>query len=132
MTSFLFDTNHASEYLKDINRVKKPAQQHPSDTFGLCSPVVAELWFMVYNSRRIDENRRKLDALVLQFATWSLDPPATEMFGRLKADLRRAGRIVADVDLQIASIALSNDLTLLSADTALANVPGLKHENWLA
>jgi tRNA(fMet)-specific endonuclease VapC len=132
MTRFLFDTNHASEYLKTSDRVKRRAQQHPADDFGFCAPVVAELWFMVYNSRRIEENRLKLERLILEFSVWPFDPASAETFGRLKAELRHTGRNVADVDLQIASIAIANNLTLLTADVAFANVPGLKHENWLA
>ena len=131
MMDYLFDTNHASECLKANRHIKKRIQQHRSDTFGFCSPVVAELWFMVHNSHRVEENRHDLETLLLQFETWPFDPSSTEIFGRLKSHLRREGLIVADVDLQIASIAIANNLTLLTADQAFANIPDLTSENWL-
>src|SRR5438552_1426038 len=46
------------------------------------------------------------------------------------AELRRAGRPIPDVDAQIAAIARSNGLTLLSADVHFGFVSGLVVEDW--
>jgi tRNA(fMet)-specific endonuclease VapC len=64
--------------------------------------------------------------LVLPF-----DEPAARDYGRLRAELERDGRRLAEPDLRIASIALSRGLTLVTGNTRhFARVPGLHVENW--
>src|SRR5579885_751968 len=60
------------------------------------------------------------------------DDAAARRFAAVKAELYRGGTPVADADLQIASIALAHDLTVVTANTRhFARVPGLAVENWL-
>jgi tRNA(fMet)-specific endonuclease VapC len=86
---------------------------------------------MVYNSQRRQENINTLERLLSAYTQWPFDAQAARVFGQTKTLLRRMGKTVADVDLQIVSIALVNDLTILTADKAFANVPNLRTENWL-
>jgi len=51
-------------------------------------------------------------------------------YGRLRADLERNGTPLAAMDLLIASHALSEGCTLISADQAFAQVSGLSIEVW--
>jgi tRNA(fMet)-specific endonuclease VapC len=61
------------------------------------------------------------------------DETAAERYGPLRADLERAGRPLDEPDLRIASIALANDLTLVTANVRhFSRVPELAVENWLA
>jgi len=46
-------------------------------------------------------------------------------------DLRRIGRPIPAIDVQIAAVALVNDLVLLTADRHFEQVDILKHENWM-
>jgi tRNA(fMet)-specific endonuclease VapC len=56
---------------------------------------------------------------------------AAAEFGRLFAELRRVGRPMQQIDIQIAAIALSlGNCVVVSADSDLAAVPGLTVENW--
>lgn len=58
------------------------------------------------------------------------DRPAAEEYGRVYAELRRAGQIIQQVDMQIAAVARSlGDCTVVPADSDLATVPGLAVEN---
>jgi tRNA(fMet)-specific endonuclease VapC len=60
------------------------------------------------------------------------DTAAAEIFGRLKADLERAGTPLAEPDLRIAAVALAHDLTLVSGNARhFGRVPGLVIENWM-
>jgi predicted nucleic acid-binding protein len=82
--------------------------------------------------------------------TWNARPPATARssgsrcppasaysacpaieFGRVRTELRRAGRPIPMFDILIAAIAGSNGLVLVTADGHFALVPGLATENWL-
>ena len=62
---------------------------------------------------------------------WPFDRLAAEEYGRLAADLKRGGRPMQQIDVQIAAIALSlANCTVVSADSDLFAVPGLTVENW--
>ena len=55
---------------------------------------------------------------------------AADTYGRLYAQLRRKGRTIQQVDLQVAAIALSlGNCTVVSKDSDLSAVPGLSVEN---
>jgi tRNA(fMet)-specific endonuclease VapC len=62
---------------------------------------------------------------------WPYTHEAAEEFGRLFAELRRIGRPMQQIDIQIAAIARSlGNCTVVSADSDLLAVPGLTVENW--
>ncbi len=58
-------------------------------------------------------------------------PDAGRVYGRLFAELRRIGRPMGTIDIQIAAIALGlGNCTVVTTDTDLSAVPGLSVENW--
>ncbi|QEH31829.1 hypothetical protein OJF2_02940 [Aquisphaera giovannonii] len=62
---------------------------------------------------------------------WPYEKPAAYEFGRIIAELRRLGRPMQQVDIQIAAIAFAlGNCTVVSGDSDLAAVPGLTVENW--
>jgi tRNA(fMet)-specific endonuclease VapC len=64
---------------------------------------------------------------------WPFDVTAAEEFGRLAALLKRIGRRMQIPDIQLAAVAFTlGDCTVVSSDSDLTAVPGLKVENWAA
>ena len=60
------------------------------------------------------------------------DSSAAEAFGGIRAELERAGAPLAKPDLSIGSIALTNNLTVVSGNVRhFARIPGLQVENWI-
>ncbi|MBW1946835.1 MAG: type II toxin-antitoxin system VapC family toxin, partial [Deltaproteobacteria bacterium] len=60
------------------------------------------------------------------------DAKAAYVCGRLRADLEKAGTPLSLADLEIAAIAMANDLCLVSGNTKhFSRIPDLKQENWL-
>lgn len=61
-----------------------------------------------------------------------LELPAAKIFGELKAELRKQGELIADMDLLIASsIALSQKHILVTNNTKhFSRIKGLSLENW--
>jgi len=52
--------------------------------------------------------------------------------GTVRAELERAWTPLALADLEIAAIAMANDLGLVSGNTGhFSRIPGLRLENWL-
>ena len=128
---YLFDTNHASLLWRGHPKLITKITSAGIDNFVLCMPSVAELWFMVYNSLRIAENEQKLRTFLEDFDVLTLDDDAAAEFGKIKAELRKLGRPVPDIDAQIAAIARSSGLKLLTADKHFNAMQGLSFENWL-
>jgi tRNA(fMet)-specific endonuclease VapC len=98
---------------------------------GIAMPSVAELWFMVFNSRRIERKTKDLEQILDGLPRWDFIETAAMEFGRIKTELRQQGRVIPDADIQIAAIAKVNDLVVLTADAHFNNVRDLKTENWL-
>jgi tRNA(fMet)-specific endonuclease VapC len=131
MSSYLLDTNHASAvYRKQIVLVRHP-KRDAADIFAVSLPSVGELWYMVFNSVRVSDNTRAMSEMLAELGLWPFDSSAAEEFGRIKAELRRLGRMIPDVDIQIAAIARVNNLALLTDDAHFASVTGLKTDNWI-
>jgi tRNA(fMet)-specific endonuclease VapC len=62
---------------------------------------------------------------------WPYDENAAAEFGRIFAELRRLGRPIQQIDMQIAAIAFSlGNCTVVSSDDDMNAVPGLAVENW--
>ncbi len=128
---YLLDTNHASGLFRKLPKLQARVGTATEDTLLLCQPSIGELWFMVFNSSRVADNERDLLRFLETFDKYQYDAVAAIEFGRIKSELRRMGRPIPDVDVQIAALARAHDLTLLTADTHFAFVEGLKIENWL-
>jgi tRNA(fMet)-specific endonuclease VapC len=133
MKRYLLDTNAVSDLINHRHAI--PARVREARVrgvvIGTCEPVVAELFFGVENSETRDENRRRLRHGLRRLRCWPLDRRASEEFGRLVAELKRAGRLIGPMDMLIAAIALSlGDCTVVTCDKDLLSVPGLKVENW--
>ena len=86
---------------------------------------------MVFNSKRVAENEDRLLRFFGEFEHLEFSAPAAAEFGRIRAEARRAGKGIADIDAQIAAIARVNGIVLLTDDADFGSVAGLSLENWL-
>ena len=135
MKRYLLDTGIMSDFINHRNGadVKARDARQRGARIGACMPVVGELFFGVEASATRDANLPKLKRALSGIICWPFDRAAAEAYGRLAAELKRLGRPMQQIDIQIAAIALSlSDCTVVSADRDLAAVPGLMVENWAA
>ena len=91
---------------------------------------------MVHGAYKSDRPRYYLDKMRLAFGSLSgilpYDETAAHHFGKQLAELERQGTPPAPLDLQLASIALANDLVVVTHNTEhFKRVKGLKVEDWL-
>ena len=101
------------------------------DRIGIGTPVIGELWGGVEFSSTSERNRASLARAVSRVTRWVFDERAAREYGRLYADLRRRGRIIPQIDLQIAAIALSlGNCTVVTKDSDFQAIPGLDIEDW--
>src|SRR5688572_7048266 len=122
-------------YLLNGNaQVKARVSQEGIEALAIAIPMVSELYFGAYNSGRVEANVARVRAFLSPPGPQVLriDEPAAEQFGRLKAILRREGRLIGDIDLFIASVALRHGLTVVTNNIGhFERIPELPLENWL-
>ena len=131
---YLLDTNVCIVYLKNRNsQVNHYFQRLESDKIAVCSVVKAELF---YGSRRSNNPQKSLNIQLLflqQFVSLPFDDACAEVYSRIRADLAKAGTPISSNDIQIVSIALVNDLILVTHNVReFSRVEGLKIEDWEA
>jgi tRNA(fMet)-specific endonuclease VapC len=131
LISYLVDTNHASLLFRMVPEVVSAFESRSTAPLFLCMPGVGELWYMVHNSRQRDQNVADMRRFIEGFNVLDFGDVAAEMFGIIKTDLRKLGKPIPDVDVQIAAVARTMNLTLLTDDAHFSSVPGLVTENWL-
>ncbi len=111
--------------IRRVARVPREQQFTTSITLGELLYGAAK-----HGSPRLREQVRELVVQALQILPF--DEPAAEVYGGLRALLESEGRRLSEPDLRIASIALANDLTLVTGNVRhFARVPDLLVENWL-
>ncbi len=109
--------NHA-DTIKTLDRVA------PEGIF-ISWVTVGELYEGAFGpQRKLDIT--KIRQFLRSFRMLNLSDPIMERFAQVRADLRRRGQIIPDLDLLAAATALHYDLTVLTSDQHFKRVPGLK------
>lgn len=126
----LLDTDHCIALL----RKKLDIGNHVSADEELFESAVsvAELTHGAQRSQHRDDNLARLDVLFAAVTILPFDEFSARRFGILKAELESRGEPLDDLDLQIASIALENNLTLVTNNTDhFKRIQGLELQNWI-
>ncbi|MDQ3250564.1 MAG: type II toxin-antitoxin system VapC family toxin [Chloroflexota bacterium] len=129
---YLLYTNACIRYL---NGRSLPLAQKllalPVTSVFVCSIVKAELFFGAAKSQMIEQKLARQISFLNQFVSLPFDDASAQIFGRIRAELARRGTPIGAYDLQIAAIALVNNVTLVSHNTnEFARVAGLMLEDW--
>lgn len=133
MTRYLLDTGIAQDFINNRRGVRPrvDSARKLGNRVGICTPVLGELWSGVECSVSREKNLQKLKRGLAQLTLWPYDEIAAARFGHVYAELRRIGRPMQQIDIQIAAIAFAlGDCTVISSDSDMTAIPGLKVENW--
>ncbi len=132
---YLFDTDIITNIFKkkpSTKLLEKLAGTARRDQF-ISTITISEI---VYGAWKSSQSKRHLDNLekILLPAVNILgfDAKAAYVCGSLRAGLEKAGTPLALADLEIAAIAIANELTLISGNIGhFSRIEGLKLANWL-
>ncbi|MEM1012599.1 MAG: PIN domain-containing protein [Planctomycetota bacterium] len=129
--SLLLDTNHATPLVDGSPWMLKRLREEQANVV-LCWPIVGELWAGVAGSsdRRRDENRQRLDLILTAIDVLPFDAAAARAFGQIKQQLKETGRPIPAIDIQLAAIAVTHAMPILSADRHLSYVDSLQVIDW--
>ena len=132
MTRYLLDTNHLSAALAPVSLVRERIYQHQlrRDRFGVCVPVLCELQAGIQGLNRQEPCLRQLRRLLQFVKVWPLEPEIAHYYGALYLELRRAGRVLSQVDMLQAAFLRYDQMTLLTTDRDFDAMPDLHTEDW--
>ena len=116
--------------MRDHN--KRVVEEPSTAALAISVVTLAELRYGACYSDRPADNHQAIDGFVSGLTVLTSDQEAASVFGQVKADLRRKGMPIEDLDLLIAATAKAHDLTLVTNNKAnFSRIAGLRLENWL-
>ena len=129
---FLPDTNACISLLRRRTpRLMARWQSTRVADIVLCSVVVYELRHGAERSSNPAHEHAKLDVFLEPFISLPFDDACARRCAQIRAQLERDGALIGPHDLQIASIALEHDLTVITHNTReFSRVGGLKLVDW--
>jgi predicted nucleic acid-binding protein len=124
---YILDSDILIYFLKGEKEVIEKVLSLQNDELYITIINYTELLYGIYNSNKISQNREKILPFLDNFKILQFDKNASEIFAKLKTKLKKQGKIIADMDIMIASIAISNKAILYTNNLKHFNrVDGLK------
>ena len=129
---FLLDTNTCIIYLRGKNLIlKQKLESIKVQDIAVCSIVKSELFYGALKSAKPERNLAAQQEFLAQFISLPFDDSATMIFGTIRTRLEALGTPIGSYDLQIASIAINYNLTLVTHNTReFKRVKDLQLEDW--
>lgn len=130
---YLLDTGIAQDYQDRRGDVRKRVTglRQLGHRVGICTPVLGELWSGVELSFSCDRNRATLREALRTLSIWAYSPEAAAEYGVIFAELRRAGRVIQQIDMQVGAVARTlRNCIVVSKDADLSAISGITVENW--
>ncbi|RMH19101.1 MAG: type II toxin-antitoxin system VapC family toxin [Acidobacteria bacterium] len=131
----LLDTSALSAVMHRVPNALERLRPLEPWSIVLCAPVAAEIHYGLCNLVQSSKRRRLLEKeyrLIREVARWAdWNEEAAYRFGSLKAELREKGTQIDDLDVAIASIALTLGATVATRNVRhFERVEGLQVEPW--
>lgn len=131
--SHLLDTTVFCQPIKDTPVQGVLARWHELGEAVVCTSAVCVAEILQGLEQRQSEKywRRYRELLMGRYPVLPLDEAVAAQFGRLAAELRRAGETKPAVDLFIAATARQHGLTIATLNAGhFSDIPGLSVEDW--
>jgi len=132
---YLLDTDALSNVIKKSPsaRLLRKLAETPSEALFTTAVNIAEI---LYGAARVPHGERYLSVFKEKvfpcLTILPFDLKSAEIHGPLKAQLEKKGLSKSEPDLMIASIALRNNLTVVSGNVRhFAGIPRLRCEDWI-
>lgn len=129
---YLLDTNICiylikKQYPEIISRLLRVG----FDKIGISTITIAELEYGVANSNHFMEAHAALLEFILPFEILDFNYGAASFYGKIRKELKDKGQPISDMDMLIASIAMANDLIVVTNnEKEFKRISGLNIENW--
>jgi len=125
---YLLDTNVLISFLKE--EAETVGRVAAAVSIVIPFVVLGELFYGARNSSRGDQNLARVELLASRFNVLFPDLSTIREYGRIRAELKAAGRPIPEADLWIAALSLQHQLALVSRDDHFREVSGIQLECW--
>ena len=120
---YMLDTNICIYAIKHKpERVLLRLQEHDPSEICISSVTYAELVHGVEKSQAIERNRVSLALLLANIEIINFDSLAAESYGKIRADLEKAGKPIGPLDMMIAGHAKALGYVVVTNNTKNLNV----------
>lgn len=126
MRRYLLDTGIMGDLMNRRFGVLEKVEEarRRGDRIGTCWPVVGELWYGLERSVSRERNLQRLIRTLNEIPKWPFEEAAARHYGRICQELRRIGRVMSIVDMQLAATAFAlGNCTVVTKDGDLRAVP---------
>lgn len=131
---YLLDTNVVIVFMKGQHQaLNQKMMTIPREHKYLCTIVASELLYGAAKSQQAEASLARANMLLDYLPVLPFDLDAARHFGEIRADLSRKGTPIGPYDMQIAAIARSRQLILVTHNLReFSRVPDLQLEDWQA
>lgn len=128
---YMLDTNMCIYAQKNIPQVIEKIKNNFQYGVAISSITLAELEFGVQASANVEKNTIALYKFLSIVEILDFDNSAATEYGKIRADLKRKGTPIGNMDMLIAAHAKSEDLIVVTHNTReFERVEGLQLEDW--
>ena len=129
---YMLDTNACIFLMKGNAEILRNYLSNKSFGIAISSITVAELYYGVFNSEHVKKNGTNLTNFLIGLHIVEFDSGSAMEYGRIRADLRKKGSLIGQMDMLIAAHAKSRSLTLITNNIdEFKRVEGLEFEDWM-
>jgi tRNA(fMet)-specific endonuclease VapC len=130
MTAFMLDTDISSYIIKRRPATLVDKFEKHADTLNVSVITAAELRFGAEKAAR-PKLAELVEAHLDRLAILDWTDEVTPHYARMRSELERSGKPIGNMDLLIASHAVSQGMTVVTNNLRhFSNVPGLNVELW--
>lgn len=129
---YLLDTNTCIRYINGRSpQIREHLKSVADIDIAISTITKGEMYTGSAKSQTPQQSRAAQDAFCIRFASLPFDEAAANEFGRIRADLEKAGMPIGPYDMQIAAIALVHELIIVTHNTReFGRIAGLHIEDW--
>ncbi len=129
---YMLDTNILIDFLRGTSRlIYDKLRESDARLFGVSSIVKAELLVGAEKCQNPEQERLRVEMLLLPFELVPFDGICAQHYGRIRAHLEQAGKTIGANDCLIAATALARGAVLITNNAReFQRVPGLAVEEW--
>ncbi len=134
---FVLDTTAFSAAMRQEPELTSFLQRHRPGKISTVPPVIAEIEYGIHRfdplSKRFKLLREQQERLLKLILVLPWNPESSVMFGKIKAELEKAGTPIDDFDVAIAAITIAHNAELVTANLVhFKRVEGLSSRHWEA
>ena len=131
MIRYCLDSDVIIDFMRGDKGIADKIKNRLENSFSITAITLCELFKGAYGAKNPEHEIKKIEALMDNTLTVTLDEHSSRIFGMKSRELVQKGKISGIPDIMIASICIARDLTLITRNKKhFEDIPGLQVEFW--